>query len=329
MIHENQTAGCLGFLNARKIKGIHSAPIFKFMSFMEPLHLDTISIEPLPGKNQQEISILRLDKIHPDISGNKWFKLKYYFDEAINRNTQTIATFGGAWSNHILATAAACQLKNLKSTGIIRGEQPKAFSYTLSRATDYGMKLIFISRDDYRQKIVPSKFADIVQDSFVINEGGYGETGAAGAATIADYYKKEDYTHICCAVGTGTMMAGLIKAATTKQTIVGISVLKNNSDLQKETEALLTEDEKKKKFLFIHNYHFGGYGKYTAELIDFMNGFYRNTSVPTDFVYTAKLAYGVYDLVTSNFFPPDSRLLIIHSGGLQGNRSLKNGMLIF
>src|SRR5689334_16407671 len=101
---------------------------------MEPLRLDTVSIDPLPGKNKVDISILRLDKIHPDISGNKWFKLKYYLDEAISRHTQTIATFGGAWSNHILATAAACQLKNLKSTGIIRGEQPKEFSYTLNKA---------------------------------------------------------------------------------------------------------------------------------------------------------------------------------------------------
>ncbi len=296
---------------------------------MEPLQINNVTIDQLSPKNQIDIKMLRLDKIHSDISGNKWFKLKFYLDDANTRHAQTIATYGGAWSNHIVATAAACRLKNLKSIGIIRGEQPKHFSCTLNKALEYGMKLIFISREEYKQKTVPSEYAGIIKDAYLINEGGYGQIGAAGAATIGDYYEQEDYTHICCAVGTGTMMAGLIKAAPAQQTVVGISVLKNNVDIQKETGALLTEDEKKKKFSFIHDYHFGGYAKYTPGLIDFMNKFYTGNFIATDFVYTAKLMYGICDLIAKDFFPAGSRLLVIHSGGLQGNQSLKKGMLIF
>src|SRR5205085_4835577 len=151
---------------------------------------------------------------------------------------------------HILATAAACELRQLKSIAIIRGKQPKEFSYTMNKALEYGMKLIFISRDEYKQKIVPPHYGHVLQDAYIINEGGYGKAGADGAATIADYYKNENYTHICCAAGTGTMMAGLIKAASPGQTVAGISVLKNNWDIQNQTEALLTQEEKKKKFTF-------------------------------------------------------------------------------
>lgn len=293
---------------------------------MEPLHLNTVSIHRLPVKNQIEISILRLDQIHPDISGNKWFKLKFYLDDAISRNTQTIATFGGAWSNHVLATAAACQLKNLTSIGIIRGEKPKEFSYTLHRSAVYGMKLIFVSRDEYKQKTVPP---ELLQNTYIINEGGYGENGVAGASTIADYYKKENFTHVCCAIGTGTMMAGLIRAAATDQAVIGINVLKSNTGIEKQTQAMLHERDKMKKYSIVHDYHFGGYAKYTPELIDFMNEFYKDTSIPTDFVYTGKLLYGIYNLIGKGFFPANSRLLVIHSGGLQGNRSLGDGMLIF
>jgi 1-aminocyclopropane-1-carboxylate deaminase/D-cysteine desulfhydrase-like pyridoxal-dependent ACC family enzyme len=317
---------CPLFLNARKIKGIHRVSIFKFMFFMDPLSLDSVTIHRLPSDGKVEISVLRLDKIHPDISGNKWFKLKFYLDDAISKNTQTIATFGGAWSNHILATAAACRLKNLRSIGIIRGEEPKEYSYTLHKSAEYGMKLIFISRIEYSEKIVPP---ELLTHAYIIDEGGYGEKGVAGAATIADFYRHQNFTHICCAAGTGTMMAGLIRAASASQAVVGISVLKNNTSLVTQIKSLLTNEEKKKKYTFVEDYHFGGYAKYTPALIDFMNKFYRDTSIPTDFVYTGKLIYGVFDLAAKGYFPANSRLLVIHSGGLQGNQSLRNGKLIF
>ncbi|MBS1609384.1 MAG: pyridoxal-phosphate dependent enzyme [Bacteroidetes bacterium] len=299
---------------------------------MNPVNSEHINLDRLEfgaqDKNNISLYLLRLDKIHPEISGNKWFKLRFYLDDAIAQNKQTIATLGGAWSNHILATAAACKLNGLHSIGIIRGERPHDLSYTLKKATEYGMNLIFIPRSEYKQKIMPPDLASR-EDVYLIDEGGYGEKGMLGAATIAEFYKQQKFTHICCAVGTGTMMAGLIKASGPLQQILGISVLKNNWSIEKEIKALLGENGQHIRYSVNHNYHFGGYAKYNDSLIAFMNDFYRHTQVPTDFVYTAKMVYGVYALLERNFFPPGSRILLIHSGGLQGNNSLLHETLIF
>jgi len=299
---------------------------------MEPAFSDKISLNPLllnwHNKNNIDLFLLRLDRIHSEISGNKWFKLKFYLSDAIAKNKTVIATFGGAWSNHILATAAACNLEGLQSIGIIRGEKPGKLSYTLKKAADYGMKLIFTSRNEYQKKIMPPELYDDT-GVYIINEGGYGEKGMLGAATIAEYYQQNQFTHVCCAAGTGTTMAGLIKASTHEQETLGISVLKNNMSIESEIKALLQENDSLKKYSVNHDYHFGGYAKHSPVLIDFMNEFYRQTGTPTDFVYTGKLIYGVYDLAAKNFFSPGSRILIIHSGGLQGNNSLPEGTLIF
>ncbi|MEI9911716.1 MAG: hypothetical protein WDO71_19920 [Bacteroidota bacterium] len=147
-----------------------------------------------------------------------------------------------------------------------------------------------------------------------------------GAAAILNYSGK-DFTHCCCAVGTGTMMAGLIQAVSPYQKVIGISVLKNNFELEENVRALTKNARKEGQI--IHDYHFGGYAKHTPALIHFMNDFYRQTVIPSDFVYTGKLFYAVSDLVKNNFFPAGSRLLLIHSGGLQGNDSLKKGTLIY
>lgn len=300
---------------------------------MSSLHFDNISVDETWPVSVYEknitVSVLRLDKIHPVISGNKWFKLKYYITEAIALNKQTIATFGGAWSNHIVATAAACRENNINSIGIIRGEEPASLSATLLAAQSLGMKLYFTSRSDYKEKSIPHELTNSAKDIYFINEGGYGIKGAEGAATIAGIFSGKTYTHICCAVGTGTMMAGLIKSAIFSQEVIGISVMKNNAEQVSQTRNLLTDDERLKNFNILHAYHFGGYAKYTHELIDFMNDFYKITGIPSDFVYTGKLFYAVNDLIRANFFPSGSHILMVHSGGLQGNQSLKAGMLIF
>src|SRR5260221_14167293 len=172
------------------------------MANMEPLHFENITADQLPpppsGKNKIDLFLLRLDKIHPDISGNKWFKLKFYLDDAIAQGKETIVTFGGAWSNHIIAVAAACKLNGLQSTGIIRGEKPKKLSGTLKMAAEYGMQLVFITREDYKKKKIPSPLSVADDNNYIISEGGYGEKGAVGAAAIADYYQGKQYTHICC-----------------------------------------------------------------------------------------------------------------------------------
>jgi 1-aminocyclopropane-1-carboxylate deaminase len=290
------------------------------------LAFENITVDPIDLfiKKGIHVSVLRLDKLHPVVSGNKWFKLRYYLEDARLQQKKKIVTFGGAWSNHIVAVAAACQLHGFASAGIIRGEEPRILSRTLANAKNYGMELHFISRDDYSQKTVPRKLEG--EENYFINEGGYGEKGAEGAATILEY-AKNGFTHFCCAVGTGTMMAGLINGGDTRQEVIGISVLKNNKDLEPSVGSLLGSE--RKQWQIIHDYHFGGYAKHTPGLIAFMNDFYGQTGIPSDFVYTGKLFYAVTTLINDKFFPTNSRLLLIHSGGLQGNTSLEKGTLIF
>jgi len=290
------------------------------------LVFDNISIDPLTvwSRKAVEASVLRLDKIHPVVSGNKWFKLRYYLKEAKELRCKKIITFGGAWSNHIVATAAACKMNDIPVAGIIRGEKPTSLSPTLKQAEGYGMELHFISRDDYGEKRIPLSLQS--DENYLIPEGGFGQKGAAGAASILDGVIG-NYTHYCCAVGTGTMMAGLINTVSAGQQVIGTAVLKNNYALNENVRSLLSNQSK--EWQIIHDYHFGGYAKHKPELLRFMNEFYEQSGIPSDFVYTGKLFYAVNDLITAGFFAQGSRLLLIHSGGLQGNSSLEKGTLIF
>jgi len=287
---------------------------------------DNITVDDISsvGHNEIQVDVLRLDKIHPVISGNKWFKLRYYLDEAAAQHKKGIVTFGGAWSNHIIATAAACHINGLKSIGIIRGEEPRQLSSTLIHAQELGMQLIFITRDAYQRKEMPPSVES--HEYCIVNEGGYGITGAKGASTILDLFDNS-YSHYCCAAGTGTMMAGFINHSSVDQKVIGISAMKNNTGFEKMVQALIVN--KNKNWKIIHDYHFGGYAKHRPALFSFMNEFYQQTNIPTDFVYTGKLFFAVSDLIDKNYFPAGSRLLLIHSGGLQGNESLAPGSLIF
>lgn len=275
-----------------------------------------------------QADVLRLDLLHPVVSGNKWFKLRYYLQDAIRQQKTTIVSFGGAYSNHIVATAYACKNAGLHSVGIIRGEAPAIRSHTLQAATDLGMELIFVSREAYRNKTQLQQELDRT-GWYWVGEGGYGIPGAQGAATLLGTTDFSIYSHIICATGTGTMMAGCIKACLPHQQVIGISVLKGHDLLQQEVEALLTNTERKKNYHFFHQYHFGGYAKHPQELIEFMNELYRQEQIPTDIVYTGKLFFAVSDLIRKDFFSAGSRLLLIHSGGLQGNLSLPEGSLIY
>ena len=279
-------------------------------------------------KHNISVDVLRLDVIHPIISGNKWFKLKFYLQEALDQNKKTIITFGGAYSNHIVATAAGAQAFGLNSIGIIRGEKPTDYSPTLLQAQEFGMQLLFQDRITYRTKLLPKSLAESHQlkESYLINEGGYGLQGMAGAETILQECATAQYTHVLGAAGTGTMLAGLIAGTQVSQECIGISVLKNNFSIKDEIKALLPLP---KDFIILHEYHFGGYAKKNNELFQFMNKWYVQTEIPTDFVYTGKVFFALNDLIIKNFFAPNSNLLVVHSGGLQGNRSLPKGTLIF
>ena len=296
---------------------------------MEDIITETIRTDrlllPEAEVGKMEISVLRLDRIHPFISGNKWFKLRYYLEDARQQGKKNILTCGGAWSNHILATAAACQLNHFGCIGIIRGEKPVMPSAILQEAVKMGMKLEFISREKYADKKIPAGYDQ--DDLYFIPHGGYGTLGAKGASGILEHCTSEKFTHICCAAGTGTMTAGLMNAVSVTQRVVSISVLKNNHALERDTRWLLVN--KNQPADFIHDFHFGGYAKYDQQLTGFMNEFFERTGIATDFVYTGKLCYAVSSLCKDNFFKPGSKILIIHSGGIAGNASLKKGTLIF
>jgi len=283
-----------------------------------------------PVKDPHEIvlDVLRLDKIHPVISGNKWFKLKYYLEDALRKDQKRLLSFGGAYSNHIIATACAAQQAGLQSTGIIRGERPAILSHTLSAAAALGMDLVFVSRSSYNQKGDPA-FIEMLQQEYnnpcIVPEGGEGNSGKKGASEILQLVNRDNYTHLLCAVGTGTLLAGLAASKTQKQQLIGIPVLKG---FEGWPMPLLSTREKEGTHI-VNDYHFGGYAKKNSLLFDFMNEWYQATGIPSDFVYTGKLFFGAIDLIKKGYFPKNSRILVVHSGGLQGNGSLPPKTLVF
>jgi 1-aminocyclopropane-1-carboxylate deaminase len=291
--------------------------------------MQNLRIQTLPSLsfNDVETSILRLDEWHPVVSGNKWFKLRYYLEEAIAGNVEAIATFGGAYSNHLVATAFAVRQAGLKSIGYVRAEMNEDLSPTLLQCRAYGMELRPIGRAAYaaRKELMEEGGEGI----YWIPEGGYGSLGAKGAATILDLADTFFFTHIVCAVGSGTMMAGLVSGAAKHQRVTGISALKGNLSLEREIRAILTTEAQARSFELLHDYHFGGFAKHPAPLIDYMKQLWHRENLPTDLVYTAKMLFAAQDLVDKRHFPAGSRVLLIHSGGLQGNRSLPAGTLPF
>lgn len=276
------------------------------------------------------LSILRLDEIHPVVSGNKLFKLHYFLDEAVSSSHKKIITFGGTWSNHLAATAFACQKAGIRCIGFVRGEKPAALSTTLIFCMQNEMELQFISRDVY-QKNITKEFLDMLTKKYgshtLIPEGGFSMQGAKGAEGITDFFDAKNYTHICCAIGTATTFAGLISGSNNSTEVIGFSALKNMTDIPQRLEKLNIDETK--KYVFIGDYHFGGYARKKQELITFINTFYQDNKIPLDFVYTGKMMFGVIDLINKNYFPPGSNILCIHTGGLQGNQSLPEGILNF
>ena len=271
---------------------------------------------------------MRLDEIHPIVSGNKIFKLRHFLGIVKDK---TVVTFGGAYSNHLVAAAFACKQKSIDCIGIVRGEKPKKLSHTLQQCIEYGMQLHFISRDEYDKKETPGFIDELKNkygDCIIIPEGGYDTKGAKGAAAIMDYIN-DDVTHICCAVGTGTTLAGLLSNVKPHQKIIALPALKGLNDIEIRLD-LLTEGKFNRQQLQIENdYHFGGYAKKTDGLISFMNDLYNEYQLATDFVYTGKMMYGVMDMIEKDFFYPGSKVCCIHTGGLQGNLSLPKNTLTF
>jgi len=274
-----------------------------------------------------QLDVLRLDELHPVVSGNKWFKLKYYLQQAMEQKSDAIASFGGPYSNHLVALAYAAKEYNLKSIGYVRSNEDEPITPTLQEAIHYGMDLKFLGRNNFqifKHELLQNNQTNA---TYFVDEGGYGTLGAQGAATILSNEKINSYSHIICAVGTGTMMAGLINAANPNQHVIGIPVLKNEATIRDEITQLITI--KKIPFTILHDFHLGGYAKTNQAQFDFMNLLWQTEKIPTDIVYTSKLFMAVKSLINANYFSHTAKILIIHSGGLQGNRSLPAGTLLF
>jgi 1-aminocyclopropane-1-carboxylate deaminase/D-cysteine desulfhydrase-like pyridoxal-dependent ACC family enzyme len=260
--------------------------------------------------NGYRIGILRLDLIHPEISGNKWFKLKYNLEQAQKENKNTIITFGGAFSNHIAATAFASKLFNFKSIGIIRGEETSVNNPTLSLAQKNGMELLFVSRDEYSQKNESNYLQSLrymYPDAYIIPEGGDNKLGQKGCEEILTP-ETFHYKNIFCASGTGTTYKGISKTLHANQTLTVINVLKFEAETSEAQTTIL------------NNYHFGGYAKHTTELLIFKSWFEETFTIPLDYVYTSKLFFAAFDLMKQKILDKDQEILLIHCGGLQGNK---------
>ncbi|RVT55774.1 1-aminocyclopropane-1-carboxylate deaminase/D-cysteine desulfhydrase [Acinetobacter indicus] len=265
----------------------------------------------------QRISIKRLDLIHPQISGNKFFKLKYNLLAARQQGFEKVLTFGGAYSNHIAATAFAAHKFGFQSLGMIRGEElaQRPFNPTLATAQQFGMQLEFISRNAYRQKDQPDFLQHLQQqypDFYLIPEGG---TNALAVQGCREILTAEDaqFDLICCAVGTGGTFAGLIEASQQHQQLLGFSALKGDF-LTHEVAQLTT----KRNWRILDNYCCGGYAKTTPELIQFIQSFEQRYNIPLEQIYTGKMLRGIFDLIDQDKIGPDQKILLIHTGGLQG-----------
>lgn len=282
---------------------------------------------------QVELYIKREDAIHPFVSGNKFRKLTYNIKEAKKQNKKTIVTFGGAFSNHIAATAAAGKISGLTTIGVIRGDElgkdvAKTLSKneTLQNAFTNGMQFKFVSREVYRNK-TSSEFINELHNEFgdfyLVPEGGTNELAVLGCEEILTN-QDEKFDYICCAVGTGGTISGLINSAKKNQKIIGFPALKGDF-LADEINPFVKRID---NWSLQTQYHFGGYGKYTPELIRFINDFKAETNILLDPIYTGKMMYGIVDMILHNAFPVNSKILAIHTGGLQGikgvNQKLKN-----
>lgn len=270
------------------------------------------------------LDMLRLDLLHPVVSGNKWFKLRLNMKYALEAGYKTIITSGGGWSNHLVATAFAAKIFGLKAIGVVRGRYD-VLTPTLEACIADGMELIFVSQEDYKNRHEPGWARNLVahfDEVFMIPEGGANEWGRKGAGLISRFINNS-YTYVVVAVGSGTTLIGLRNQLDVEQRLLGFAPMKQGAYLNEYiAEHLLPE--KNRNWQLFDNWHFGGFGKWNNELLAFMNDFYKINKIPLDIVYTSKMMYGIREMLMNNDFSSHERILCIHSGGLQGNLSVKS-----
>lgn len=277
-----------------------------------------------------DLYIKREDLVDFELGGNKWRKMKYNLEAAVQQNHDTLLTFGGAYSNHIYATAAAGKRLGIKTIGIIRGEEHDTLNPTLQFASDCGMQLEYVDRTTYRNKSSEEYIASLnikYGRFYLLPEGGSNILALKGCAEIAEEINKEisgNFDIICSACGTGATLAGIIQGLKPEQKAIGFPVLKDGDYLSDEIQNFLRQagTETADHWQLNSDYHFGGYAKTTAELWAFIEQFKTDFNILLDGVYTGKMFYGLFDLIKKGYFPKGSTIVAIHTGGLQGNQGL-------
>lgn len=286
-----------------------------------PSPIDKVDVSHFVGFDK-EIYVKRDDLIHPVISGNKWRKLKYNIQEAKDRNYTTILTFGGAFSNHIAASAYAVKAHGLKSIGVIRGEAVE--NRTLKLAKQNGMQFYFVSRADYRLKQNDDFILKLKRNFgqfYHIPEGGANPLGVLGAEEIISEIENFDFDVVALSAGTGTTAAGILKSIDQSVNCIVFPALKKGSFLEQEIVKLSNTNPVNLSLEL--DFHFGGYAKTNAELIQFMRLFYKKTNLKLDQVYTAKMMFGLLEKIKNGAIPSNAKILVIHTGGLQGNTKIE------
>jgi 1-aminocyclopropane-1-carboxylate deaminase len=286
-----------------------------------PIRLQPIQ-EPLFHRQQVRVSVLRLDEIHPTVSGNKFFKLKYNLLHALENKAAEVITFGGQYSNHIYSTAAACKLLGIKAIGIIGAADQNNLTPTLLFAKAQGMELQFTDRTTYRQKNDQWFIEDLLArypGACIIPEGGSNQLAVRGCAEIPALITA-GYDVLCTAAGTGGTLAGLAVALGGQKQLIGFSSLKGPDTLTPEVTSLIATNtpDAYSNWHISTGYHFGGYAKAPAIVMDFIHRFKERHGIQLEQVYTAKMMMGIYDLVEQGYFPQDTQIVAVHSGGLQG-----------
>lgn len=266
-----------------------------------------------------QLDMLRIDLIHPHISGNKWFKLKYNIDFATQAQKSSLVSFGGAYSNHLHALAYAGMQAQLPTIGYVRGEEVE--NATLSDCKNWGMDVHFISRQNYKSKL-ESDFMNELQlkhpNSMIIPEGGSNELGLKGCSEILSVCDTTSYDYIAAPIGTGTTFAGIANSMQTHQHAIGFTAMKGGSYLAQSLTSIIPHT----RWTLETEFAYGGFGKINEEVIELLSEFKSKHGIELDFVYTAKMMSGIMEKIEKNDFPEGSKILAIHTGGKQGNRSL-------
>ncbi|MBE0471242.1 MAG: 1-aminocyclopropane-1-carboxylate deaminase/D-cysteine desulfhydrase [Methyloprofundus sp.] len=283
-------------------------------------------IEPFIQEQGIELYLKRDDFLHPIISGNKWRKLKYILEHALTLNTQKIISMGGAYSNHLHALAYVGKLLGIRTEARIRGERPEILNSTLSDMLDWGMHLEFVSRSDYRllrKYKAYDALPGLQKGEYWLPEGGAMDLALLGVAELVAEIGLA-YDVLCVPCGTATTLAGLVSAAPNKQ-VLGFAALKGAEYLNQEVNALLKNTACHNNEWFIQlQYHFGGFAKIKPELLHFIRGFEQAQCIKLEPIYTGKMLYGIYDLISQGYFKSGQKIIAIHTGGLQGNRGFSS-----